>query len=57
MKNMLIALLDNEGQAHIGWVEDWAGLLVVCDNEGCPIMHALEPWFIFWMPLPKPPKK
>jgi hypothetical protein len=56
MKNMLIAVVNKDGEAFVGWVEDW-GQLSVCDNQGMPLNLSSDSDFAFWIPLPKPPKK
>jgi hypothetical protein len=56
-KHMLVAVMNKDGECFIGWVEDWAGKMVICDNERMPLNISSNSDFAFWMPLPKPPKK
>jgi hypothetical protein len=57
IKHMLIAVINKDGESFIGWVEDWAGKMVICDNERLPLNISSNSDFAFWMSLPEPPKK
>lgn len=55
-KHMLIVLMTKNRDFELCYVEDWAGQLVIVNDEGLPALREIED-ITHWIPLPKPPTK